>query len=130
MRAFLILCCFLLCSANPALSAPPKAATLSPWGAAISQHLITLIFDRHGAEIVRNVGVSWQLGREGAEAKFRIRVQPDGKILAVDIVRPSGFPYLDRMIQRVILGAHSVPPAPRGITKPDTFILPVKYSRR
>lgn len=129
MRAFLILCCFLLCSANPAFSAPPKSAPMTAWGAAVQQHLIMLIYERHRDEIGRNIGVTWQLGREGAKATFRIRVQPDGKILAVDIVRPSPFPYLDRLFQRVILGSHNVPPAPKGITKPETFTVPFIYRR-
>ena len=59
------------------------------------------------------------LGDRRGEARVGVRVLPDGTIANVAVVESSGYPDIDRQIEKMVLAVRRFPPLPQWFQGPD-----------
>jgi len=73
-----------------------------------------LEFIRYTEQIQRRMRESWIVTEKkpGLSAIVRFRIQPDGEVLEVEMVRPSGDTAFDQSVVRAVRKANPLPPPP------------------
>lgn len=80
-------------------------------------------------DVKRAIHFTASLPPQKATAVFRVVARPDGKIVSIDVARPSAFPHIDSEMRRAMLSGGRVPPAPAGHSGTGIFKVTVNYHR-
>ena len=100
---------------------------VSSAGLLVGHELFIELLSRLGsAELDRNIRRTWTqpvyIGREILSAMVSLTLSSSGRVLRLDLVKPSGYDPLDRSVIRAVREASPFPPFPHFLGRDDLTV--------